>query len=113
MNVTRGEIAPEAPLWKLYKEGHIFGIGVDTFNSEAELTKVLRSQKGVETEHEAAATIMIDAALKRTENIYVQPHQGFNSDVAALCKATETVKHLEDYFARGCMDFASQLPYYL
>ena len=56
---------------------------------------------------------MIDAALIRTANIYVQPHQGFNSDVAALCKATETVKHLEDYFARGCVDFSSQLPYYL
>jgi D-lactate dehydrogenase len=113
VNVTRGEIAPEAPLWKLFREGHIFGIGVDTFHGEAELTKVLRGQKGIETEHEAAATNMIDAALKRTENIYVQPHQGFNSDVAALCKATETVKHLEDYFARGCTDFTSQLPYYL
>jgi D-lactate dehydrogenase len=113
VNVTRGEIAPEAPLWKLYKEGHIFGIGVDTFNGEAELTKVLRGQKNAETEHEKASVCMINAALDRSANIYVQPHQGFNSDVAALCKATETVKHLEDYFARGCTDFASQLPYYL
>lgn len=113
INVTRGEIAPEAPLWRLYKEGHIFGIGVDTFHGEAELTKVLRGQKTAENEHEEAAIAMIDAALSRTENVYVQPHQGFNSDVAALCKATETVKHLEDYFSRGCTDFASQLPYYL
>lgn len=113
VNVTRGEIAPEAALWKLYTEGHLFGIGVDTFNGEAELTKALRGQKCPETKHEEAAICMIDAALVRTANIYVQPHQGFNSDVAALCKATETVKHLEDYFARGCTDFASQLPYYL
>ena len=113
VNVTRGEIAPEAPLWKLYKEGHLFGIGVDTFHGEAELTKVLRGQKNPETENEDAALNMIDAALIRTANIYVQPHQGFNSDVAALCKATETVKHLGDYFARGCVDFSSQLPYYL
>ena len=113
VNVTRGEIAPEAQLWKLYKEGHIFGIGVDTFHGEAELTKVLRRQKNTENEHEEAAVCMINAALDRAANIYVQPHQGFNSDVAALCKATETVKHLEDYFARNCIDFASQLPYYL
>ncbi len=113
VNVTRGEIAPEAPLWKLYREGHLFGIGVDTFHGEAELTKVLRNQKTAENQHEEAAITMINAALDRTENIYVQPHQGFNSDVAALSKATETIKHLEDYFARGCTDFASQLPYYL
>ena len=113
VNVTRGEIAQEAVLWKLFSEGHLFGIGVDTFNGEAELTKVLRGQKNIESENEEAAIQMIDAALMRTANIYVQPHQGFNSDVAALCKATETVKHLEDYFARGCTDFASQLPYYL
>jgi D-lactate dehydrogenase len=113
VNVTRGEIAPEAPLWKLYQEGHLFGIGVDTFHGEAELTKVLRGQKNAETEHEKASVCMINTALDRSANIYVQPHQGFNSDVAALCKATETVKHLEDYFARGCTDFASQLPYYL
>jgi D-lactate dehydrogenase len=113
INVTRGEIAPEAALWKLYAEGHLFGIGVDTFNSEAELTRVLRGYKNIESEHEDAAIKMIDAALVRTANIYVQPHQGFNSDVAALCKAKETVKHIEDYFSRGCTDFKSQLPYYL
>lgn len=113
VNVTRGEIAPEAPLLKLYKSSQLFGIGVDTFRGEAELTKVLRGQKQVETEHEAASVELIRGALERTENFYVQPHQGFNSDVAALCKATETVKHLEDYYARGCKDFASQLPYYL
>ena len=113
VNVTRGEIAPESALWKLYQEGHLFGIGVDTFHGEAELTKVLRSQKQAETDHEKAAISMIEAALARTANVYVQPHQGFNSDVAALCKATETVKHLEDYFSRDCVDFSSQLPYYL
>lgn len=113
VNVTRGEIAPEAPLLKLYKNGHIFGLGMDTFHGEAELTKALRGLKTAENEHEQAALAIIRAALDRTENFYVQPHQGFNSDVAALCKATETVKHLEDYFARGCTDFASQLPYYL
>ncbi len=113
VNVTRGEIAPEAPLLKLYKSGQIFGIGVDTFHGEAELTKVLRGLKAAEDEHEVASVEIIQAALNRTENCYVQPHQGFNSDVAALSKAVETVKHLEDYYARGCRDFASQLPYYL
>ena len=113
VNVTRGEIAPEAPLLKLYKEGHIFGMGMDAFHGEAELTKALRGQKPADNEHEWAAMAIIRAALDRSENIYVQPHQGFNSDVAALCKATETVKHLEDYYARGQKDFASQLPYYV
>lgn len=112
VNVTRGEIAPEAHLWKLYREGHLFGIGVDTFHGESELTKVLRGQKCAESEHEEAAIAMIEAALNRSANIYVQPHQGFNSDVAALCKATETIHHLEDYFVRGCDGFSSQLPYY-
>ena len=113
INVTRGEIAPEAPLLKLYKEGHIFGLGLDTFHGEAELTKALRGLKTAEGEHEIAAIEIINNAISGKENFYVQPHQGFNSDVAALCKAAETIKHLEDYYARNCEDFNSQLPYYL
>lgn len=113
VNVTRGEIAPETQLFKLYKSGQLFGIGVDVFYGEAELTKLLRGQKAAENAHEDAAYNMIQAALDRTVNIYVQPHQGFNSDVAALCKAKETVKHLENYFARDQKDFVSQLPYYI
>ena len=55
---------------------------------------------------------IIRLALDRKENFYVQPHQGFNSDKAALCKAVETIRHLEDYYRRGCDGFDSQLPYY-
>lgn len=112
VNVTRGEIAPEAPLLALYESGHIFGIGLDAFCMEASLTKALRGQQEPQTEHQAAAAQLITAALDRSKNCYVQPHQGFNSDKAALCKAVETVHHLENYYARGCDGFDSQLPYY-
>lgn len=112
VNVTRGEIAPEAPLLELYETGHIFGIGLDAFSMEANLTKTLRGQQQPQTEHQAAAAKIISAALDRSKNCYVQPHQGFNSDKAALCKAVETVHHLENYYARGCNGFDSQLPYY-
>lgn len=113
VNVTRGEIAPEAPLLKLYNSGKIFGIGLDAFCGEAALAQVLRGQKDAENENEAAAGQIITAALNRSENFYVQAHQGFNSDKAALCKAVETIHHLENFYARGCSGFDSQLPYYL
>lgn len=113
VNVTRGEIAPEAPLLKLYNSGKIFGIGLDAFCGEAALAQVLRGQKDAETENEAAAGQIISAAMDRSENFYVQAHQGFNSDKAALCKAVETIHHLENFYARGCDGFDSQLPYYL
>lgn len=113
INVTRGEIAPEAALLKLYKSGKIFGIGLDAFCGEAALAKVLRGQKNAENENEAAACQIISAAQDRSENFYVQAHQGFNSDKAALCKAVETIHHLESFYARGCDGFDSQLPYYL
>ena len=113
INVTRGEIAPEAPLLKLYKTGKLFGIGLDAFCGEASLARVLRGEKETENENEAAAYAIVSAALDRSENFYVQAHQGFNSDKAALCKAVETIHHLENYYARGCDGFDSQLPYYL
>lgn len=113
VNVTRGEIAPEAPLLKLYQQEKLFGIGLDAFCTEAAVAKVLRGQKPAETEDEAAACQIIEKALDRSENFYVQAHQGFNSDKAALCKAVETIHHLENFYARGCSGFDSQLPYYL
>ena len=113
VNVTRGEIAPEAPLLKLYRSGKLFGIGLDAFRGEAELAKVLRGQKEAQTADEEAAFAIISGALNRSENFYVQAHQGFNSDKAALCKAVETIHHLENFYARGRDGFDSQLPYYL
>ena len=80
VNVTRGEIAPEAVLLKLYRSGKLFGLGLDTFGGEAGLTAVLRGQKAAETENEKAGAEIIRLALDRSENFYVQPHQGFNSD---------------------------------
>ena len=112
VNVTRGDIAPEANLLKLYQSGKIFGLGLDVFSGEAALVKVLRGETDAAGDNENASAAIIRAALDRTENFYVQPHQGFNSDVAALCKAEETIRHLEDYYRRDCVDFASQLPYY-
>ena len=112
VNVTRGEIAPESALLNLYRSGKIFGLGLDAFGGEAGLTAVLRGNQEAETENEKAGAEIIRCALDRSENFYVQPHQGFNSDKAALCKAVETIRHLEDYYRRGCDGFDSQLPYY-
>jgi len=112
VNVTRGEIAPEAALLALYQAGKLFGIGLDVFAGEADVSKALRGEKEAETENAQASVQIIRAALDRSENFYVQAHQGFNSDKAALCKAEETIKHLESYYAGGCVAFASQLPYY-
>lgn len=112
VNVTRGEIAPEAVLLKLYRSGKLFGLGLDTFGGEAGLTAVLRGNKEAENDNEKAGVEIIRCALDRSENFYVQPHQGFNSDKAALCKAVETIHHLEAYYRRGCDGFDTQLPYY-
>ncbi len=112
INVTRGEIAPESGLWELYESGRLFGAGLDVFSGEAGVSAVLRGEKKAETANEIAAEKIIRLALERKGNFYVQPHQGFNSDKAALTKAEETVRHLEAYFANGCEKFDSQLPYY-
>lgn len=105
VNVTRGDIAPEGPLLELYRRGRIFGLGLDVFENEAEVSRLLRQ----DPDAQSPALEIIRAALDRRENFYVQAHQGFNSDKAALTKAVETVRHLEDYCAGG---FRSQLPYY-
>ena len=112
VNVTRGDIAPEAALLRLYQSGKLFGLGLDVFSGEAALAKAMRGEQEGVGENEQASAYIIRSALDRTQNFYVQPHQGFNSDVAALCKAEETIRHLEDYFRRDCVDFSSQLPYY-
>lgn len=113
VNVTRGEIAPEGELMKAYESGKLFGIGLDVFSGESGLAQVLRGQKEADTENEKAGAFFIRSAMDRSANIYVQPHQAFNSDVAALCKAEETMRHLEAYYRNGQSGFDTQLPYYL
>ena len=55
---------------------------------------------------------MLKIARERTGNIYVQPHQGFNSDVAASTKAHEALNHVIEWVKNGGKCFDEQLPYY-
>ncbi len=111
INITRGEIAPEAGLLELYTAGKLMGLGLDVFTDEARFAEVLQG-KGEETPDLAAARRLLRMSLERSANVYVQPHQGFNSDVAARTKAVEAIKHVITWHRNGGRCFAEQLPYY-
>lgn len=113
INVTRGEIAPEPVLLKLYNQGVLGGIGLDVFSNEHDFS--LAVQKGqVETVNNrvAAALVLLQMAESRMGNIYVQPHQGFNSDLAVESKAADTISHMISWYQNGKKRFDEQLPYY-
>ena len=113
INVTRGEIAPEPVLLKLYDQGVLGGIGLDVFSNEHDFS--LAVQKGqVETVNNrvAAALVLLQMAESRMGNIYVQPHQGFNSDLAVESKAADTISHMISWYQNGKKRFDEQLPYY-
>lgn len=114
INVTRGEIAPESTILKLYKEGKIVGVATDVFSHEAELTECLRNDDFSLTNDAdvLAGKDIIDLAISRKANFYVQPHQGFNSDLAAWTKAQEAMRHIIYWFKNGKKGFKEQLPYY-
>ncbi len=112
INVTRGEIAPESVILELIDKGLIIGFGTDVFSSEDRFTGALRGHNDFDTPDLKAGKELLDRAISRKGNIYVQPHQGFNSDVAASEKAKETFKHVVYYFNNGKKGFAEQLPYY-
>lgn len=112
INITRGEIAPEAGLLHLYQEGIIGGIGLDVFTSENDFSQSLKCQKPAGDINLQSARRLLEMAEDRTANIYVQPHQAFNSDLAAAAKASDTVKHMIEWFKCGKKGFEEQLPYY-
>lgn len=112
INVTRGDIAPEKTLLTFYKKGVISGIGLDVFSDEDEFSNLLRNNKEVSDDNLKAAKEIVDKALKLEENFYVQPHQGFNSDLAVRNKAMETIKHLCNWYKNKKQNFDEQLPYY-
>ena len=112
INVTRGEIAPESTLMKYYDSGKIIGIGVDVFSGENGFSALVNGKNDNPTDDQKAGYRMLDHAIKRTGNIYVQPHQAFNSDVAAMSKASETIKHMVAWHKNNKTAFDSQLPYY-
>jgi D-lactate dehydrogenase len=112
INVTRGEIAPESVLLDLYRWGKITGIGLDVFSNESQFSALLLGQPAVTDANLLAAKALVEKSIDRSSNIYVQPHQGFNSDIAALTKAVEAVKHVAAWYRNGKARFDEQLPYY-
>jgi D-lactate dehydrogenase len=112
INVTRGEIAPESGLLELYISGKIKGIGLDVFTNESQFARLLVDHNTViEGDHYAAKTL-VQKSMERSANIYVQPHQGFNSDIAAGTKAAEAMKHVISWYKNKGKCFDEQLPYY-
>lgn len=112
INVTRGDIAPESTLLELYEKGIIRGIGLDVFTDESQFSKGLNGLGVIEEPDHIAAKTILDRAIERSANFYVQPHQAFNSDLAALCKAEETIKHICAWYKNDKKQFDEQLPYY-
>ena len=112
INVTRGDIAPEAGLLKLYKEGKILGLGLDVFSNETAFSEALNGRAEFDNPDLKAAKEILDGALNRTENFYVSAHQGFNSDVAALEKANDAINHVIAWYQNDKKKFDEQLPYY-
>lgn len=112
INVTRGEIAPESVIAELYRSGKITGIGLDVFSSESQFAALLNKQGNVTDADVLAARGLVEKSIERNSNIYVQPHQGFNSDIAAQTKAVEAIKHVAAWYRNGGQCFDEQLPYY-
>jgi len=111
INITRGEIAPEETLLRLYDAGRIIGIGLDVFSSEFEFARAMNNGSG-EAGAFPAARELVKRAIERSANIYVQPHQAFNSDVAVQTKAVESIRHVIAWFRNKGTRFDDQLPYY-
>ncbi len=112
INVTRGEIAPEAGLLKLYDQGIIGGLGLDVFTDEEGFSKSITTESSCATPDCTASKIILQRALDHSANMYVQPHQGFNSDLAVIAKAREAIRHLEAWYRNNGLCFDEQLPYY-
>ena len=112
INVTRGEIAPESVLLDLYRSGKITGIGLDVFSGESRFAALLLGEPTTTDTDLLAAKTLVERSIDRSSNIYVQPHQGFNSDLAAQTKAVEAVKHVAAWYRNGKQRFDEQLPYY-
>lgn len=112
VNVTRGEIAPEAAVIHQYESGRILGIGVDVFSEEEAFRKALLGEEEWTGENRVAQKKLLDYAINRSGNVYVQPHQAFNSDVAAMSKAENTIGHMIAWYRNKGKCFDEQLPYY-
>jgi D-lactate dehydrogenase len=111
INVTRGEIAPESGLVDLYDKKILGGIGLDIFTEENVFSQIVKGQAPEKPDH-VAAKELVERSLNRSANIYVQPHQGFNSDIAAVNKAREAIKHIAAWYRNDKKHFDEQLPYY-
>ncbi|MDD4102439.1 MAG: NAD(P)-dependent oxidoreductase [Kiritimatiellae bacterium] len=111
INVTRGEIAPESTLLELYNSGVIAGVGLDVFSRESEFAEYLKGGDAADVDLRAGLAL-VKMAVSCSGNIYVQPHQGFNSDLAARSKAVEAIRHVAVWYKRDRKGFDEQLPYY-
>jgi D-lactate dehydrogenase len=81
------------------------------FSNESEFARALNGEVCTGNDFSAAREL-IRRSIERSANIYVQPHQAFNSDVAVKTKAAEAIKHVISWYRNAGGQFDEQLPYY-
>ena len=111
INVARAEVAPEAGLLELYDKNILAGIGLDVFSDEDVFSRVVNGEP-TDDPNLLAAKEMLRRSLDRSANIYIQPHQGFNSDAATVHKAYDSIRHVIAWYRNDKKHFDTQLPYY-
>lgn len=112
INVTRWEIAPESILLQNYKNWKIIWIWLDVFSDENNFSNLMKWIIKSNNKDLNSAKKLVKLSINRKWNIYVSPHQWFNSDIASEKKATETIKHLINYYKNQKKGFIEQIPYY-
>lgn len=92
VNVSRGELSPSTELLAALEAGSIAGVGLDTFDDEAELAIALRSETTPRS-HEARAAI----ALAAHDSVICTPHNAFNTIEAVQRKAEHSAQQISHY----------------
>ena len=105
INVARGELSPSSDLLKLLREGCLGGVGLDVFDKEETLSRILRSQKRSHDPELRSA-----AQLSKHPFVICTPHNAFNTLEALDRKAQQSVRQIRCFLEKG--RFIWPIPFY-
>lgn len=96
INISRGEISPQAELLQALENGQLGGVGLDVYHQESDLAVALRNQQPT-TDQQTQAALQ----LARHPRAILTPHNAFNTAEAIERKAEQSAQQAQHFLEHG------------